>query len=89
MVLLETIRPSMHILGTEGGGFAIEGRNDPLLFKVRLSMIALGEFWSPQGDLKSPCTDEHRQFIRGIYGNDAEWAILCKMLERVGMKGTH
>lgn len=87
MVFLETIRPVCHILGNADGDLALEGHTDPILFKFRLSMLALGDFWSPQKGLKSCCNDDHRSFIRGMYGDDHEWELLCTSLSRIGMKG--
>jgi len=87
MVFLETIRPIAHIIGKPDGELAIEGQIDPILFKFRLSMLALGDFWSPQGGLKSMCNDEHREYIREIYGDQYEWHLLCTACSRIGFKG--
>lgn len=87
MIFLETIRPCARILGGEHGKLAIEGDSDPILFKFRLSIKAIGDFWSPQFGLISACTDEHRNYIRDAYGGSEEWSILCKAIEIIGMKG--
>ena len=87
MIFLETIRPCARILGGDNGKFAIEGDTDPILFKFRLSIKAMGAFWSPQGGLISACNDEHRNYIRNAYGSSKEWSILCKAIEVIGMKG--
>merc|ERR1712038_1087160 len=89
-IFMETIRPVAHILGQQDGDLAIEGHTDPILFKFRLSMLALGDFWSPQNGLKSSCTDEHRQYIRQLYDDSddgREWYLLCKSLSRIDMDG--
>lgn len=87
MIFLETIRPCARILGGENGKLAIEGDSDPILFKFRLSIKAIGDFWSPQLGLISACNDEHRNYIRDAYGGSEEWSILCKAIEIIGMKG--
>jgi hypothetical protein len=86
MVLLETLRPIANLIGTHGGQFAIKCSTDPILFKFRLSMLALGEFWSPQGGLISPCTDDNREYIKSVYGSDEDWHLLCTAATRVGFE---
>ena len=85
LIFLETIRPVCHLLADQST--VVEGTLDPALFPFRLAMSAMADFWSPSGGLKSPCNDEHRNFIQAKYGDRQEWAILCQALEKVGLEG--